>query len=1173
ADSSEKLRHYGLSQLHSHPVLLTRTRACPLIAPPKPPPTPRWKLIRPRKERNPTDEPKEMPISKPDQFIEVSSLFLNYNLRAIPTPPDLEEQHQGSHGKRTCSSSLASCTEMEDERGSGGAREVGSADTERSAAAVGPIDTSELSSQAVAEDEANENGTINDQEVSNSPLLTEKDKQVAGPSPPLVKSQEDSVCERPMLRDTWIDLDDLCKCFQTLLIFHKPNTYSHQAQKSQLKICSAAKTSGVFAGTGKQQASSAAPAPGHSQAADETGAHFLLVDSLMETEILMSFSALLHTGEAAEEEKGSSAFRPGSLTAEPYSWRSARCSLPVLCIQTTSTKAAILRLPPGRHVLRCVARAPLGYHLHLCSTTPFVFGDEECVMPQLDKESLRFIDQAADILKALGRAVNAFTDEKQLSAAMVELVSTHCPSFLRASSGVKGHFEVFNEAVFNMMTAALGRTLAVEEAHVLRALVQDPFLGLGRKENRCTDPVTEPPETWRNRDATETENLAANVLQATWKGFYTRHVLKATRKGTQENMKAFETLQTMWAAVESNAEKYAVYLLRYIFSNSKESAEHYPCHGDEWTRVPFSDFSVTFTEQPSNSWFLVFREVFHVPKDMLMVPKVYSPVPGCVLHVIDNDSGEEVPRVFQTVEPRTYKPNKEGYTFVAEAHTRDAPLPGGQWRLRIIGSHDSLPTLSVDSPQSNFSVKEFQDYYIPSDKNIICRFTVKVTKDLVSTIQIQASKPGVYVKLAVLDQESEVASSTGKGSVVIPVFQFLSNKHLDSPPGDSSPANDLQGSSGSAGDSGGTGLTGAPVDGSSGEGDGEQPAETLGKKAIQTYLALREKGHKYIIQAQVLHKSWPLDHSQAAFAEALKDAERSEAKVSMEKLEDVAASMSTETLGSENQKPSTPKPNRKAKEKEREKASAKPQSLDASKPHWVLRMVFDHSDGDAAEIKKDTERLDEIRAIQRGWESAEPGRAVKAMQARLRFINKNLSGGTTEESTDGQEPAVSTGTEEGDETDALPSHPDDPQNLSSPREESQTAVHPLMDFTPFIRKERDEPVLKDELIEEAQRREKAERIQAFRLIHDTILERREEERISRELLKRRHLDLYESLQMALDEERRLILQARDSYWAQLPEPELKGEGTGPEQQAELEKTAAQPQVTSRKQPKSASKKK
>lgn len=56
--SSEVLRRYGLSLLHSHIVLLTRTRAGPLEAPSPPAPVPQWKLFRMPRKAVITDEPK-----------------------------------------------------------------------------------------------------------------------------------------------------------------------------------------------------------------------------------------------------------------------------------------------------------------------------------------------------------------------------------------------------------------------------------------------------------------------------------------------------------------------------------------------------------------------------------------------------------------------------------------------------------------------------------------------------------------------------------------------------------------------------------------------------------------------------------------------------------------------------------------------------------------------------------------------------------------------------------------------------------------------------------------------------------------------------------------------------------------------------------------------------------
>ena len=58
ADASERLRQAGVSHVFPHPLLLTQTRSCPLVAPPPPPKIPAWKLIRPRKKKvSPSDEP------------------------------------------------------------------------------------------------------------------------------------------------------------------------------------------------------------------------------------------------------------------------------------------------------------------------------------------------------------------------------------------------------------------------------------------------------------------------------------------------------------------------------------------------------------------------------------------------------------------------------------------------------------------------------------------------------------------------------------------------------------------------------------------------------------------------------------------------------------------------------------------------------------------------------------------------------------------------------------------------------------------------------------------------------------------------------------------------------------------------------------------------------------
>uniref|UniRef100_A0A8C9ST86 Androglobin n=1 Tax=Scleropages formosus TaxID=113540 RepID=A0A8C9ST86_SCLFO len=776
SDASEKLRHYGLFQLYSHPVLVTRTRAGPLVVPPGPPPVPRWKLVRPRKERVTTDEQKGKGLAW--------GKFYDWGMRC-------------------------------------------------------------------------------------------------------------------------------CVVMVVLSVF--------------------AITAYVF------------------------------------LSILASSSA----------GKDSCSPRLGLLVARPFSWKSLKSQLPVLHIQTASTKAAVLSLPPGHHVVCFSSWAPLAYHIHLCSMTPFVCGNEEVVMPHLSKDSLRFIDQAMVILNALGRVVNVFSEKNELPSAMKELDSAHIPPWLDTGGARWEHFKVA-QGLGSMSPSS--QTICVpthwslaEDIVCLRSDVA---------------PRVEVPQQWKDREPTEKEVWATRVLQAGWKGLHVRKIIRARKPGRQRNHSR-RNVAKLFLVTALASDKI------YIFSHGERSAVLYPCYEDVESRIFFRDYSVMLPSQPSNTWFLIFREVLFVSNEMLLVPKVYSPIPACILHVIDNDTGEELPRVFERVEPHIYKPNQKGYTFLAEAQSGDTPISGGKWTLRLIGSCDPPSSFSRDTPVCNFATKEFKGYYIPDNKNIICRFSVKVTEDHMATIQIQTSKQDAYVKLVVLDHEVEVASSSGKGFVIIPVFWFL----LDEQPEGKCELLDRV----SPGNSGGGYIQPCLHH--------DRPCNihlnvqifpALHHRVLLSYSILAPQSHKYIIQAEVLHKSWPLDESHAAFIQTLRDLEKNEIKA--EKQEDPATPTGTDKQGSEGRNSAAVKSTRKAKEKEKEKekenvAEREPhfrtvyclwQGLDTSRPHWTLRFVSDQSDTDSAEVKKDTERADEIRAMKQAWEAAEPGRSVKAMQARLQFISKHL---------------------------------------------------------------------------------------------------------------------------------------------------------------------------------------
>lgn len=51
-----------------------------------------------------------------------------------------------------------------------------------------------------------------------------------------------------------------------------------------------------------------------------------------------------------------------------------------------------------------------------------------------------------------------------------------------------------------------------------------------------------------------------------------------------------------------------------------------------------------------------------------------------------------------------------------------------------------------------------------------------------------------------------------------------------------------------------------------------------------------------------------------------------------------------------------------------------------TKPHWTLRLVIDQSSEERIDVAKDTERCDQIKAMKKAWEMAEPGRNIKVTQ-------------------------------------------------------------------------------------------------------------------------------------------------------------------------------------------------
>ncbi|XP_072187407.1 androglobin isoform X2 [Excalfactoria chinensis] len=1108
-DSSEKLRQYGI--LHSHPVLVTRTRSCSLEAPEEP--VAPWKLVR-QKKTVAKSEPQEPALEKREEYVEIASLFLNHKFDPIKVPKDISFTQSTIQKGFHLMTHLPSVSESNEI--------VVDSNVEmnqsRRCSDVEDYSQEQRKTERPTEEKLQENFSSNAKQMSETADTVMNSKAV-DESKQEIKSEKTSVS-----KETWISIEDFCVCFQNLYVFHKPHTYAYNYQKTDFK------------------------------ATDDRVFYYLLVDSLKPVEILVSFSVLVcwdYTGAAKQE---SSRISKALLKIEHFSWKCMTPGKLVLKMHTYATKATVLNLPLGRHVLLFTVSSAVGHHIHLSSMVPCVFGEEDVVMRSLEKESCRFIGQATAILTAIGNVINNFSSKPKLSEALKDLELTHCPPGIHGTEMAEEHFKVFNSALLSLIKHVLDK-IPPEYKFAFRSFTldfkdTDIFEDDSVSSDSCE--VTSL-SSWQKSIPTSEETAAALKLQAVWRGTYVRKVLNSRKPGTKENAAVTETLQKLWTSIELNFEQCAVVLLREMFKRNCNSIKNFPCYEDEWCKISFTDYDVTYSDQPPNIWFVVFRETFFVPEDMLIVPKMYTTIPSCRLHVIDNDTLEEMPHVFLKVAPHVYPKNKKGYTFMAEACTGDQALASGRWRLRLISSHSPLPFLSREAVNNIYSTKEIKDYYIPNDKCVMFRYSVKVATSHIATVQVQTSKSDVFIKLQVLDNEEEIVNVTGKGHAVIPAFNFLSNEKLLS--SRSSKGQIIQRNEKKESETGKRrGHVSASRDTKSTfrTGISQERSTVLEEESFPLENSENNQGsphqrHKYIIQTLVLHNSWPLTESQIQFVQSLKETEKTELKAHGEK--QVEHSFLLKPSHSEGQRSasiskSTKKMKDKATEKtEREKSNKERGSLislvsqpefeqDAiNKPYWILRLVSEQSETEVLEVKKDTQREDEIKAMKQAWESAEPGRAVKAFQERVQFINKCVA-------RDSEGPIA------GMDIASLSSIAEDREKTAS-----QTAIDSSLpmeqikwepiDLSPYMRKTMPEPVLRNDSIIQQQEKCKLEKINQFRQLRELTLKQREMDQRARALLKKNVLEMYDNLQASLDEMRGRVHSIREAYRSELVQAELR----------------------------------
>jgi len=420
----------------------------------------------------------------------------------------------------------------------------------------------------------------------------------------------------------------------------------------------------------------------------------------------------------------------------------------------------------------------------------------------------------------------------------------------------------------------------------------------------------------------------------------------------------------------------------------------------------------------------------------------------------------------------------------------------------------------------------------------------------------------VYLKVQILDGEEEIASAEGRGHVVLPVVFFRKDRTLESIEEEERARSRSLSRASSGGRS--TTKAGTTTQSSKHQNSAKRSAspkkedrrksivnhnatsiESVAPRAAEedvpeTTVPLVVETHKYIIQAFVLRNSWPLTAKQWDHVDELKRLEKEKEKEQIDL--DGNPDLSSSKDGKESKGSAKGKKDGKKEGKARPGSRSESAALvDDTKPNWTMRVVLDSTVDQDVEIKRDTTRQDEIKAMKFAWEAAEPGRAEKARAARQKFLDEHSIKVETpwcevsEELEDGEmkdEPSV---VDDASETgrssvrsQAISEEDSGELYHERPMKESSGGLQPF-DITPYIRSTGKPAVYLDQLIEDSMEATREEKFLQFSKARAQVLKQREDDRIHRNQQKVTQLQEYEDMQIRFDTKIAELYAKREAY--------------------------------------------
>ncbi|XP_041978628.1 LOW QUALITY PROTEIN: uncharacterized protein LOC121732740 [Aricia agestis] len=552
---------------------------------------------------------------------------------------------------------------------------------------------------------------------------------------------------------------------------------------------------------------------------------YLQVDSEEEIILRISLETLNPTVFVNSEEYSHCEIEPSYLLVEKFKWFVDLDPPDVIGkIGTIGYGSTEIKLKPGRHFCRLWIHAPLHYHAMVISKSALVVGSRDVVLAAAAAEC----PWASRYLNNIGESFSSFT---RSSRSMVDVIGRERDFYKSYQPDLEWNEEkvgfkrihihwMFNQALHSLLMRKLADPEYRSACQILRRVLCDPNFGLPPKRPRsepeetieetnycccvnkecmdihmphvgnttgyynAPDRVNACPITYVIGDesikiAEElARNKAATVIQAHWKGAWTRKYLKQQVETTSDTLKCI--MDTAFANTKVLSELMNEFFVKFPEARSAYSVSSaLTC--DKNLKVYPGKVMVT----AQCLWIPFFQSTFHCHGPVKVHFDIKSPYVNNLL-VYDNDTGVEKKLAYSSHRTYEFDRNIKGYTVVGYARLRE-PQPMEKptevlWQLTVLTNMADtfhicdngdrcreLPLLSATKSRS-------YEMYLPNRRNILCGLQVSVNKPEILSLRVAPSFPELKLEAVIRtnteDQVVEVGRCSGEGELFWPAIRL-----------------------------------------------------------------------------------------------------------------------------------------------------------------------------------------------------------------------------------------------------------------------------------------------------------------------------------------------------------------------------------------------------------------